>query len=132
MSDDLKTVLEECGAGSEEGRLSFPQTLAALAAVGVEGYLADLRRATKIYYLPDGTSFEIPAVRHAGPIAGNFDAASVAGAVRQSQAGTHSYKAFCEKIMASGCAGYLVSLSGRRVVYFGRTAETHVEHFPAL
>jgi hypothetical protein len=32
--------------------------------------------------------------------------------------------------MAAGCAGYIVSFLGRRVVYFGRTAETHVEHFP--
>jgi hypothetical protein len=26
--------------------------------------------------------------------------------------------------------GYLVFFSGRRVLYFDRTAETHVEHFP--
>lgn len=32
---------------------------------------------------------------------------------------------------AAGFEGYLVSLPGRRAVYFGRTAETHVEHFPA-
>jgi hypothetical protein len=24
----------------------------------------------------------------------------------------------------------MVSFSGRRALYFGRTAETHVEHFP--
>lgn len=33
--------------------------------------------------------------------------------------------------MAAGCAGYLVSLPGRRVVYYGRTGETHVELIPA-
>ena len=37
---------------------------------------------------------------------------------------------FCAKVMAAGCAGYIVSFSGRRAVYFGRTAETHVEYFP--
>ena len=26
-------------------------------------------------------------------------------------------------------AGYIVSFLGRRALYFGRTAETHVEHF---
>ena len=32
--------------------------------------------------------------------------------------------------MAAGCAGYLVSFPGRRVLYWGRTAHTHVEMFP--
>ena len=31
---------------------------------------------------------------------------------------------------AAGCAGYIVSFLGRRVLYIGRTAETHVELFP--
>jgi len=33
---------------------------------------------------------------------------------------------------AAGCAGYLVSFLGRRVLYFGRSAGTHVEHFPKM
>jgi hypothetical protein len=41
-----------------------------------------------------------------------------------------SYAAFGAKAKAAGCAGYIVSFLGRRVVYFGHTAETHVEHFP--
>jgi hypothetical protein len=32
--------------------------------------------------------------------------------------------------MAAGCAGYIVSFTGRRAVYFGRNAEIHVECFP--
>ena len=48
----------------------------------------------------------------------------------QANPADYSYVAFCEKVKAAGCAGYLVSFLGRRVVYFGRTAETHVEYFP--
>jgi len=33
-------------------------------------------------------------------------------------------------VVAAGCTGYLVSFPGQRAVYFGRTGETHVEHFP--
>lgn len=33
--------------------------------------------------------------------------------------------------MAAGCACDVVSFSERRAVYLGRTAELHVEHFPA-
>ena len=30
----------------------------------------------------------------------------------------------------AGCAGYFVSIPGKRVVYYGRTGETHVEIIP--
>jgi uncharacterized protein YbcV (DUF1398 family) len=42
----------------------------------------------------------------------------------------YTYLGFCKKAALAGCAGYVVSFSGRRVLYIGRTAETHVEHFP--
>jgi len=42
----------------------------------------------------------------------------------------YTYAGFSAKVMAAGCAGYIVSFSGRRAVYLGRTAEIHVEHFP--
>jgi hypothetical protein len=48
----------------------------------------------------------------------------------QRKAPGYTYVSFSEKVKAAGCAAYMVSFLGRRVVYFGRTAETHVEHFP--
>ncbi len=42
----------------------------------------------------------------------------------------YTYRGFCEKAAAAGCAGYLVSFSGRRALYFGRDGATHVEPFP--
>ena len=68
----------------------------------------------------------------AGNVTAAFDAIEVERLVRWAQANPvdYSYVAFSEKAKAAGCAGYLVSFPGRRVVYFGRTAETHVEHFP--
>lgn len=43
----------------------------------------------------------------------------------------YSYAVFSERARAAGCACYLVSFPGRRVVYYGRAAETYVEHFPS-
>lgn len=131
MTTNVKTVIEVCSRGSEDDSLDFPQVLEMLVGAGVEGYFADLRLSTKTYYLPDGGTIVVPAKDPAKPVASAFDATRVESAVRQSQAGTHTYRAFCEKIMAAGCSGYLVSIPGRRAVYFGRTGETHVEHFPA-
>lgn len=42
----------------------------------------------------------------------------------------YSYKGFCVKVVRAGCAGYAVSLHGKRVLYYGRTGETHTEYFP--
>lgn len=67
-----------------------------------------------------------------GVIAAQFDGAGVSAQVKWAQTNPpgYSYAAFCKNVKAMGCAGYIVSFSGRRVLYFGRTAETHVEHFP--
>ena len=130
MNVNVKSVVEECSKGSEDDTLNFPQQLAKLAAVGVEGYYADLRGARKIYYTAVGGSIDVNTTPLGLPVDHRFDAGLVEAAVRQSQAGTHTYREFCAKIMAAGCPGYLVSIPGRRVVYFGRTAECHVEHFP--
>jgi len=130
VKENVKAVVEACSRASEEGSLNFGQVLGKLEGAGVEGYYADFRRSTKTYYLPDGMSIDVQADDPDGVIASAFDAGRIEAAVRQSQAGTHTYRVFCEKVMAAGCSGYLVSLLGRRVVYFGRTAETHVEHFP--
>ena len=67
----------------------------------------------------------------ATPVAADFDAAAIAAIIRRVQQGALRYPEFCAEVMRAGCAGYLVSLPGRRAVYFGRTGETHVEHFPA-
>jgi uncharacterized protein YbcV (DUF1398 family) len=131
MNAHLKSVVEACSRGSEDDTLKFPEQLKKLGEVGVEGYYADLRRSTRIYYLPNGETVEIPSVKVDVPVTSSFDPLSVEAAVRQSQADLHTYRQFCEKVMAAGCAAYIVSFLGRRVVYLGRTAETHVEHFPS-
>jgi uncharacterized protein YbcV (DUF1398 family) len=67
------------------------------------------------------------------PIAPSFDGSLVHAAIKEAQdlVPGYTYGGFCKKVAAAGCAGYIVSFSGRRVVYFGRTAETHVELFPS-
>ena len=74
----------------------------------------------------------VGAARHPIPVPVAFDAGLVGEAVREAQAQVpgYTYGGFSEKVMAAGCAGYLASFSGRRVLYFGRNGETHVEQFP--
>ena len=131
MTPDQTATAQACHKGAANGTLSFPQILTALGAAGFESYLVDYRAGTCRYYLATGDVTDCPASPMA--VAPAFDAATVAAAIRHAQAGAadYSYAGFSAQVTQAGCAGYLVSLAGRRVVYFGRTAETHVEHFPA-
>jgi uncharacterized protein YbcV (DUF1398 family) len=99
---------------------------------GFDGYAVDFRAGTATYYLADGAgapvAFPVPTHR----IASQFQADLVQAAIREAQQMIqgYSYKSFCRKVAEAGCAGYFVSFPGRRVLYFGRTAQTHVEMFP--
>jgi uncharacterized protein YbcV (DUF1398 family) len=132
MDARLKSLVETYLDASEQGTLSFPEIVGRLMEAGFESYAIDFRRGTATYYLPDGDSLQVAAHKRDAPIAAAFDDAAVTAAIREAQANGpgYTYKGFCEKVMRAGCAGYIVSFRGRRAVYFGRTAEIHVELFP--
>ncbi|MGJ4965478.1 DUF1398 domain-containing protein [Bradyrhizobium sp. HKCCYLRH3061] len=133
MDTDRISIAKTCLDAAHDGSLSFPEIVGRLMAAGFEGYTVDYRCNTQTCYLPDGDHATLAMQPSAGRVAPAFDAREIAHLVRWAQANPadYNYVAFCEKAKAAGCAGYLVSFAGRRVVYFGRTAETHVEHFPA-
>lgn len=118
--------------GSESGTMTFPESVQMLTNAGFDGYAVDLRRSTRTYYMPDGEAIELKAERTLSPVAERFDPALIKEALREAQAlvAGYSYRGFCAKVAGAGCAGYLVSLTGERVLYYGRCGETHTEHFP--
>ncbi len=130
MDADIKRVVIECTRESDEEASPFPEIVARLIAAGVERYHADLVRSEKTYYLPDGQTEVVPCHAVDVPAADGFHAADVEAAVRASQTRAIGYREFCRRVMRAGCVGYQVSLAGRRAVYYGRTGQTHVEHFP--
>jgi len=134
MDAQQKAIAETCLQGAETGSMAFPQIVMTLMAAGFESYAIDFRRGTATYYLPDGDALELLAPAVLGTVAQGFDPATVAAAVREAQANApgYTYLGFCSKIRAAGCAGYIVSFLGNRVVYFGRSAAIHVEVFPSL
>ena len=132
MDARIKEIALTCLEGAETNAMTFPQIVATLMRAGFESYAIDFRRATATYYLPDGDSVLLPTHRKEAAIAAALDVASVQAAIGEAQqlAPGYSYAGFCSKVMAAGCAGYIVSLLGGRALYFGRTAEIHVERFP--
>ncbi len=131
MTVNLKELARSCLHGAESGAMTFPQIVGVLMEAGFDGYAIDLRRATATYYLPDGETVELEATP-AERVAERFDAAMVKEAIREAQAliPGYTYEGFCAKVTGAGCAGYLVSFVGKRVLYYGRTGETHTEFFP--
>ncbi|CAN5478051.1 hypothetical protein BH09PSE4_BH09PSE4_04100 [soil metagenome] len=132
MDPERAEIAKFCLKAAHDGSQSFPQIIGKLLDAGFEGYAIDYRRNSQIFYLPDGDTVELALPQVVTPVAPAFDDAEVGALVRWAQANgpDYSFRAFCEKATAAGCAGYLVSIPGRRVVYYGRTAETHVELFP--
>ena len=130
MNDTQQAIALECFQGADTGRLSFPQILGLLAGAGIEGYCVDYRRGETSYVLPSGEAARFAG--HRVQVAAAFNPAALKAAILEAQTGAadYSYAGFCAKAGAAGCAMYLVSLPGRRVVYIGRTGETHTEHFP--
>ncbi|MGC9449544.1 hypothetical protein [Cereibacter johrii] len=126
-------MAEICLHAAHDGSLSSPEIVGKLIAAGIEGYTVDYRRNTQTFYLPDGDSLvlDMPqqAMSPSRPVSmeSRWNAWS---AGRRPNGANYSYAKFSQKARAAGCAGYLVSFPGRRVLYLGRTAEVRVEHFP--
>jgi len=126
-------IATRCLKAAYEKTMAFPEIVGMLIGAGFEGYAVDYRRNTTAYFTVDGGNVELANVAADEKVSPRFDQAGVAAQIKwaQSNAADYSYAAFCKNVKALGCAGYIVSFSGKRVLYFGRTAETHVEHFPA-
>jgi uncharacterized protein YbcV (DUF1398 family) len=132
MDERLAATAQGTLEAAYAGTMDFPSIVRALIGAGFEGYDVDFRRGTSTYFLPTGESVQLSLPRSEVKVAPEFRASEVEQAVREAQrnAPGYTYVGFCAKVKAAGCAGYMVSFLGKRVVYFGRTAETHVEHFP--
>ncbi len=132
MDTKQQATARQCLDGAENNTMTFPQIVGKLIEAGFDGYLVDLRLGQATYYLPGGEGLELPTHASTVAVSAQFDTGAVQAAIREAQALVpgYTYKSFCDKVKRAGCAGYLVSFPGRRVLYFGRTAENHVEHFP--
>lgn len=132
MNEHQQDTARACLDAAENGTMAFPQIVERLMQAGFESYAIDFRRAAASYYLPDGDWLELPLQPVATRVSPAFDITLMQAAIADAQAGApgYTYEGFCERAAAAGCAGYMVSFSGRRALYLARTGETHTEHFP--
>ena len=130
MNLKTKEVIEKCAHESHAGLLIFPEVLGCLMRVGVESYFADYRDQSTAYYLSSNealkVSMEMPKIQ----IPEVFDKDSVVSSIRKAQSDELRYPEFLRLTMSAGCIGYMVWISGKRVSYYGRSGEVHIEFFP--
>lgn len=132
MHEHLTEIAQQCLNAAIAGTMDFPTIVGTLIDAGFEGYDVDYRRGTSTFFQANGETVHLVMQTLAAPVAATFNATEIERAVREAQtkASGYTYAGFNAKVQAAGCAGYMVSFLGKRVVYFGRTAETHVEYFP--
>jgi uncharacterized protein YbcV (DUF1398 family) len=124
-------VAQAAFEGSEANTLTFPEGVRMIAAAGFNGYLVDYRSGTRTYHHSNGEVFTFQG--HVYPPVDAFDAGVVKAAIKEAQLMVpgYTYQGFCRKVTENGgAAGYLVSIVGKRVLYFGANGETHTEYFP--
>lgn len=124
-------VIHECTRLAFEDKMTFPETVNRLLAIGVERYHADLLLLQKTYYGVNGATHVEPLPLPDAPKIGDaFEAQPVKAAIAAIQRQEIDYSQFLRRIMAAGTACYAVFLDGQKAIYTGRKGDFHVENFP--
>jgi uncharacterized protein YbcV (DUF1398 family) len=116
--------------GSQAGKLTFPEVVGTLTEAGVESYRVDLIRCDDTFYMPNGETHVEKMTVPSTKVADEFSQTGIVAAIRAAQADSIRYPEFLNRAMAAGTAAYHAYLTGRKVIYFGRKGEFHIEEFP--
>jgi uncharacterized protein YbcV (DUF1398 family) len=130
-TQNLHGVAQAAFEGSAANTLTFPEGVKMIAAAGFNGYLVDYRSGTRTYHHSNGEVFTFQGDVYTPVDA--FDAGILRTAINEAQLSVpgYAYQGFSHKVTErGGAAGYLVSIVGKRVLYFGVNGETYTEHFP--
>lgn len=125
-----KKIISEVAEATQAGNLIFPEVVRRLTEAGVESYLVDLVTGTGTFFSIDGASHVETMILPHSPVAADFSQPDIVTAIRGAQADTIRYPEFIQRSTAAGVIAYWVFLTGRKVIYFGRKGEQHVENFP--
>ena len=117
-------------AETQAGQLIFPEVVRRLLEVGVESYFCDAAAMRETLYLRDGQIHTAKMTLSHHAIAEDFSKAGIAAAVRGAQSDTIRYPEFMKQSAAAGVIAYWAFLTGKKVIYFGRKGEMHIEKFP--
>jgi len=124
-------IINEVARTTMHGAMSFPEAVGKLIAAGVEYYHVDYMARRTTYYGGGGEAVVI-AIDYEGlpRVPADFDAAALRADILDSQRNGQQYRDFNRRAMEAGTQGYIAFLRGKRVTYFGRQGDQHIEWFP--
>jgi uncharacterized protein YbcV (DUF1398 family) len=125
-----REVAEECTRLSDEEKATFPEIVKKLAQAGIELYYTDALTPSKTYYANNQAHTVSCHLKAKKEVADTFNPEKVVSAIRHIQSGQIQYQEFMKKIMEAGVVCYIVFIRGRKVIYFGKRGEEHIEEFP--
>jgi uncharacterized protein YbcV (DUF1398 family) len=125
-------VIDDVMRETQAGNMVFPEVVRRLAEVGVESYFVDLAEGKESFYASNGESYTEKMSLPRDRIAEEFSASGLITAIRGAQADTVRYPEFVKRATAAGVIAYWAFLAGKKVIYFGRKGEMHVEEFPGV
>jgi uncharacterized protein YbcV (DUF1398 family) len=123
-------VMHDVMAETQAGKLTFPDVVRRLSEIGVESYFVDLAAHHETLYMSDGQTHAQSLTLPRAPVAAEFSSADVIAAIRGAQTDTIRYPEFMQRAAAAGVIAYWSFLAGKKVIYFGRKGEMHIEEFP--
>lgn len=116
---------------SMSGILPFPNIVKHLIEEGVEYYHVDYVTRQFTFYNGEGDVVIAPLSMDSLPtVASDFDVEALRAAIMDSQQHGQKFATFSVRAVEAGVHGYYAFLRGKRVTYFGRTGDQHVEWFP--
>lgn len=124
-------IITETARKTLAGTISFPEVVSQLLSAGVEYYHVDYVGMKKTFYSAEGDTVVTP-INFEGlpPVAPEFSVEAIRADILDSQRNNQHYRDFTRRAMEAGVQGYLAFLRGKRVTYFGRQADQHIEWFP--
>jgi len=124
-------LITEVAHQTLHGAMPFPEAVGQLMAAGVEYYHVDYVALTKKFYSGDGAVVTTTiSYENLPPVALDFSQEDLRVDIRDSQQKNQPYRDFTIRAMKAGVQGYFAFLRGRRVTYFGRQGDQHIEWFP--
>lgn len=124
-------IIAEVASKTLKGEISFPEVVAQLLSAGVEYYHVDYVGLKKTFYGAEG-GVVVTSIDYEGlpPVAVDFSLEGIRADILDSQKNGQKYRDFTRRAMEAGVQGYFAFLRGKRVTYFGRTGDQHIEWFP--
>ena len=124
-------TITEVARKTLNGTMSFPEVVGQLLTAGVEYYHVDYVGMKKTFYSAEGDMVVTP-INYEGlpPVAPEFSLEAVRADILDSQRNGQKYRDFTRRAMEAGVQGYFAFLCGKRVTYFGRQGDQHIEWFP--